>query len=46
LQGNEFNLLHYEIKGHSVLVSSLVDGVTQNFTVSPKGSDSFTLNLQ
>ena len=36
LQGNEFNLLHYETQGDSVLISSLVDGVSQNFTVSPR----------
>jgi cytochrome c551/c552 len=46
LQGNEFNLLHYETQGESVLISSLVDGVSQNFTVSPKGADSFTVTLQ
>jgi hypothetical protein len=46
LQGNEFNLLHYETQGESVLISSLVDGVSQNFTVSPQGSDSFTVTLQ
>ena len=46
LQGNEFNLLFYETQGESVLISSLVDGVSQNFTVSPKGSDSFAVTLQ
>ena len=46
LQGNEFNLLHYETQGDSVLISSLVDGVSQNFTVSPQGADSFTVTLQ
>jgi len=46
LQGNEFNLLHYETQGDSVLISSLVDGVSQNFTVSPKGPDSFSVALQ
>ena len=46
LQGNEFNLLHYETQGESVLISSLVDGVSQNFTVSPEGTDSFTVTLQ
>ena len=45
LQGNEFNLLHYEAQGDSVLISSLVDGVSQNFTVSPQGKDSFTVSL-
>ena len=45
LQGNEFNLLNYESQGDSVLISSLVDGVSQNFTVSPQGSDSFTVTL-
>jgi cytochrome c551/c552 len=46
LEGNEFNLLHYETQGDSILISSLVDGVSQNFTVSPQGSDSFTVTLQ
>ena len=46
LQGNEFNLLHYETQGDSVLISSLVDGESKNFTVSPEGSDSFTVSLQ
>ena len=46
LQGNEFNLLHYETQGDSVLISTLVDGQSQNFTVSPQGSDSFTVTLQ
>jgi cytochrome c551/c552/outer membrane lipoprotein-sorting protein len=46
LQGNEFNLLYYETQGESVLISSLVDGVSKNFTVSPQGSDSFAVNLQ
>jgi cytochrome c551/c552/outer membrane lipoprotein-sorting protein len=46
LQGNEFNLLYYETQGESVLISSLVDGVSQNFTVSPQGSDSFAVTLQ
>ena len=46
LKGKKFNLLHYETQGDSVLISSLVDGVSQNFTVSPEGSDSFTVSLQ
>ena len=46
LKGKEFNLLHYETQGESVLVSSLVDGVSQDFTISPKGTDSFTVTLQ
>ena len=46
LQGNEFNLLHYQTQGESVLISSLVDGVTKNFTFSPQGSDSFTVTVQ
>ena len=46
LQGNEFHLLYYETQGESVLISSLVDGVSQNFTVSPQGSDSFAVTLQ
>ena len=45
LEGHEFNLLHYETQGDSVLISSLVDGVSQNFTVSPQGTDSFTVSL-
>ena len=46
LEGKEFNLLHYETQGESVLISSLVDGISQNFTVSPEGADSFTVALQ
>jgi outer membrane lipoprotein-sorting protein/cytochrome c551/c552 len=46
LKGKEFNLLHYETQGESVLISSLVDGVSKNFTVSPEGSNSFTVTLQ
>jgi cytochrome c551/c552 len=46
MKGKEFNLLHYETQGDSVLISSLVDGVSQNFTVSPQGPDSFTVTLQ
>ena len=46
LKGNEFNLLHYETLGDSVLISSLVDGVSHNFTVSPQGTDSFFVSLQ
>jgi cytochrome c551/c552 len=46
IKGNEFNLLHYETQGDSVLISSLVDGQSKNFTVSPEGSDSFTVSLQ
>ena len=46
LKGKEFNLLHYETKGDSVLISSLVDGMNKNFTVSPEGTDSFTVTLQ
>ncbi len=46
LKGNEFNLLYYETRGESVLISSLVDGISQNFTVSPQGSDSFSVTLQ
>jgi hypothetical protein len=45
LEGHEFNLLHYETQGDSVLISSLVDGVSQNFTISPQGTDSFTVSL-
>jgi hypothetical protein len=34
------------LQGDSVFISTLVDGVSQNFKVSPDGSDSFSISVQ
>ena len=45
VKGKKFNLLHYETSGDSVKIATLVDGKSHTFTVSPAGTNSYTLTF-
>ena len=45
VKGEKFNLLHYETSGDSVKIATLVDGKSHTFTVSPVGTNSYTLTF-
>lgn len=45
LQGEKFNLLHYETTGEGVKIATLVDGKTKNFRISPVGKNSYKLSF-
>ena len=45
LEGDRFNLLHYETSGDSVIISTLVDGEQKKFSISPEGKNSYKLSF-
>jgi len=45
LEGEKFNLLHYETAGEGVKIATLVDGKTKNFRISPSGKNSYKLSF-
>ena len=45
LEGEKFNLLHYETAGEGVKIATLVDGKTKNFRISPAGKNSYKLSF-
>ena len=45
LEGDRFNLLHYETSGDSVTIATLVDGEQKKFSISPEGKNSYKLSF-
>ena len=45
LEGDRFNLLHYETSGDSVIIATLVDGEQKKFSISPEGKNSYKLSF-
>jgi hypothetical protein len=45
LEGDRFNLLHYETSGDSVIIATLVDGQQKKFSISPEGKNSYKLSF-
>jgi hypothetical protein len=45
VNGEKFNLLHYETSGDSVKIATLVDGKSHTFTISPAGTNSYSLTF-
>lgn len=45
LEGDRFNLLHYETSGDSVTIATLVDGQQKKFSISPDGKNSYKLSF-
>ena len=43
LEGDRFNLLHYETSGDSVTIATLVDGQRKKFSISPDGKNSYKI---
>ena len=45
LEGDRFNLLHYETSGDSLTIATLVDGQQKKFSISPDGKNSYKLSF-